>query len=68
MTLINDLIEDWIQIRSTLQRHIRMLEAEKEQNGTDIYGAKIDDTVGHLKAWVSALNKLLKEHSIAARS
>ena len=54
----NDLIEDWIQIRATLQRQVRMLESG-ESHGSDATAA----TIAHLKTCISELNALLKEYS-----
>ena len=67
MTVINDLIEDWIQIRATLQRQIRMLESDDTQKATKSLGPATDETVAHLKTWVHDLNKLLKEHAGAQK-
>ena len=33
MTAITDLIEDWIQMRSTLQRQLKMLESSEMYAG-----------------------------------
>ena len=63
MTGINDLIEDWIQIRSTLQRQIKALESGQIHTAKDIPDSTTKETVIRLKSWVSELNKLLKEHS-----
>jgi hypothetical protein len=63
MTRINDLIEDWIQIRSTLQRQIKALESEQVQTEEHLPESLMKETVIRLKGWVSELNKLLKEHS-----
>ena len=65
MTTINDLIEDWIQIRSTLQRQIHMLDSGEMHTGTNILDSTTKETIVRLKDWVSELNKLLKEYSRA---
>jgi hypothetical protein len=63
MTTTTDLIEDWIQIRSTFQRQIQMLESDKMQTASSIQDATTKETIIRLKAWIIDLNKLLKEYS-----
>ena len=65
MTTTNDLIEDWVQIRSTLQKQIKMLEAGKVRRDTDIPEPAMNETLDQLKSWVHDLNKLLKEFTNA---
>ena len=36
MSAMSDLIEDWIQIRSTLQRQLKTLESNQGQSPVDI--------------------------------
>ncbi len=60
---INDLIEEWIQIRTTLQRQITALESGKLPAGTNVVESSIEDTIVRLKGWVGELNKLLKQFS-----
>ena len=44
MATVKDLVEDWIQIRSTLQRQLEMLESGQMHTGTNISdAAKRDD-------------------------
>jgi hypothetical protein len=63
MTTIYDMVEDWIQIRSTLQRQIQMLESGQIQAGAKDAESAITGTILRLKGWVHELNELLKEHS-----
>lgn len=63
MTTISDLIEDWIQIRATLQKQITMLESGKINTGTTVPQITTNETISRLKGWVGELNKLLKDHS-----
>ena len=67
MTTTNDLIEDWIKIRSTLQRQIQLLELGKMQTGTNILDSTTEDTILRLRVLVGDLNKLLKEYAVAER-
>ncbi|MGD0635512.1 MAG: hypothetical protein ABSA13_14770 [Beijerinckiaceae bacterium] len=63
MTMINELIEDWIQIRATFQRQIKALESVQIHVETGTPDNTTKETVIRLKVWVSELNKLLKEYS-----
>jgi hypothetical protein len=62
MATINDLVEDWIQIRSTLQRQVKMLESGQILTGTATLDSTTTDTVVRLKSWIDELNALLKRH------
>lgn len=62
VTTIHALIEDWIQIRRTLQQQLKLLEAEKH-----ILGDATDATIVRIKRWIQELNSLLKEHARADR-
>jgi uncharacterized protein YicC (UPF0701 family) len=68
MTTINDFIEEWIQIRTTLQKQITALESGKSSEGTNVVESTIEETIDRLKSWVSELNKLLKDYSSARRT
>jgi len=61
--MINELIEDWIQIRATFQRQIKALESVQIHVETGTPDNTTKETVIRLKVWVSELNKLLKEYS-----
>ena len=63
MATTNDLVEEWIQIRATVQRQLKMLESGEMHSG----GATLESTTGatitRLKSWISDLNALLKEYA-----
>ncbi len=67
MTTINDLIEDWIQIRTILQKQITALESGKVAAGTNVKSTNEETTV-RLKEWVGEINKLLKDYSSIPRT
>lgn len=62
MTAIHAFIEDWIQIRRTLQQQLKLLEADK-----NILGDTTEVTIVRIKGWIEELNSLLKEHARADR-
>ena len=66
MTAITDLIEDWIQMRSTLQRQLKMLESS-EYAGDKISDSTIGDTIVRVRRCIDELNSLLKEYAISPR-
>jgi hypothetical protein len=68
MTTINDLIEDWIQMRATLQRQLKALEAGQITTGDAIVGSTTEDTIIRVKKWINELNTLLKEYTNAAQT
>jgi hypothetical protein len=61
MTEIKHLVEEWIEMRATLQRQLKMLESGEIRMGADISGATTQATVAQLKGWIDELNALLKE-------
>ena len=63
MTAMSDLIEDWIQIRSTLQRQLKTLESNQDQGPLDIPDEMREMTVNHIKQWIADINSLLKEYT-----
>jgi hypothetical protein len=65
MVTATDLIEDWIEIRSKLQRQVKMLEAGQMHAGDEISTSTTTATVARLKKYVSELNELLKEYGRA---
>ena len=67
MTAITDLIEDWIQIRSTLQRQLKMLESSEMYAGDKISDSTIRDTIVRVRRCIDGLNSLLKEYAISPR-
>jgi ornithine carbamoyltransferase len=60
MSAMSDLIEDWIQIRSTLQRQLKTLESSEAQVPLDVPG---EMTVNHITQWIADINSLLKEYT-----
>ena len=67
MTAITDLIEDWIQMRSTLQRQLKMLESSEMYAGDKISDSTIGDTIVRVRRCIDELNSLLKEYAISPR-
>ena len=65
MTTTTDLIEDWIQMRSTLQRQLKMLESGKTHTGDKIPDSTTRDTAVRVRRCIDELNSLLKEFAIA---
>ena len=47
MSAMSDLIEDWIQIRSTLQRQLKTLDPNEGQGPVDIPDEMREMTVNH---------------------
>ncbi len=66
MTASTDLIEDWIQMRSTLQRQLKMLESGEMRTGEKISDSTI--TINRVRRLIDELNSLLKEFAVADRS
>ncbi len=64
MAIVNDLVEDWIEIRSKLQRQLKMLESGE----TAISDATTQATIARVKSWIGDLNALLKEYARADRN
>jgi hypothetical protein len=62
MVTATDLVEDWIEIRSKLQRQLKMFEAGEKHAGHKISDSTTTATVARLKKCVSELNELLKEY------
>ena len=63
MSAMSDLIEDWIQIRSTLQRQLKTLDSNEGQGPIDIPDEMREMTVNHIKQWIADINSLLKEYT-----
>ena len=63
---VNDLIEDWIEMRSKFQRQLKMFEAQEvlSDDNKTLNAA----TVSYLRNCISELNKLLKEHATVDRT
>jgi hypothetical protein len=67
MAMAADLIEDWIEMRSKLQRQLKMLEAGEMHAGDRISNSTTTATVALKKKCISELNELLKEYGRAPR-
>ena len=65
VTTTTDLIEDWIQMRSTLQRQLKMLESGETYTGDKIPDSTPRDTAVRVRRCIDELNSLLKEFAIA---
>lgn len=63
MVTINDLIEDWIEIRSKLQQQLKALESGELSTGGADLGGTIETTRIRIKKWIDELNSTLKEYS-----
>ena len=68
MAIIHDFVKDWIEMRSKLQRQLKLLESGKMSTGTDVIGSTTEATVIRLKKWIDELNDLLKEYAHADRT
>ena len=49
MATVKDLIEDWIEIRSTLQRQLEMLESEQMDMGAHLSDTTTKETIVRIK-------------------
>jgi hypothetical protein len=67
VTTTTDLIEDWIQMRSTLQRQLKMLESGEMHSGDKIPDSTTKETTVRVRRCIDELNSLLKEYAIAPR-
>jgi hypothetical protein len=65
MATVKDLVEDWIEIRSMLQRQLEMLESGQVDTGTRISDTTTKETIVRIKTWIGELNALLKEYARA---
>ncbi len=63
MMAINDLVEDWIQIRSTLQRQLKMLQSGGPPSQSVISESEMKATIARIKGCIDEMNALLKEYA-----
>ena len=63
MVAINDLVEDWIQIRSTLQRQLKMLQSGEAWSKSYISENEKTATIARIKGCIEEMNALLKEYA-----
>ena len=68
MAIIHDFVEDWIEMRSKLQRQLKLLESGKTDTGPNVIGSTTEATIIRLKKWIDELNDLLKEYAHADRT
>ncbi len=63
MVVIHDLVEDWIQIRSTLQRQLKMLQSGEAPSEADISDNAMKATIARIKGCIEEMNALLKDYA-----
>lgn len=68
MAVIHDFVEDWIEMRSKLQRQLKLVESGKMGTGADVVGSTTEATKIRIKQWIDELNDLLKEYVNADRT
>lgn len=68
MAAIHDLIEDWIQIRSVLQRQLRLLETDQTRKGAQAADVASEATTARLRRCLDEMNALLKQHAGSDRT
>lgn len=61
MAVIHDFVEDWIEIRSKLQRQLKMLNSGDLTSDLGISAAEKEATIARIRACLEAMNVLLKE-------
>jgi hypothetical protein len=67
MAIVHDFVEDWIEIRSKLQRQLKLLESGKIGTEANVVGSTTEATKIRIKKWIDELNDLLKEYAHADR-
>ena len=67
VTTTTDLIEDWIQMRSTLLGQLKMLESGGMHTGDKIPDSTTRDTTVRVRRCIDELNSLLKEYATAPK-
>ncbi len=64
MVTVKDFIEEWIQIRSMLQKQLKALESGQLPGPADAAaGSSAETTKIRIKKWIDELNTLLKEYA-----
>ncbi len=63
MAAIHDLIEDWIQFRSVLQRQLKLLETDQTRKGAPAVDVASEATKARLRRCLDEMNALLKQHA-----
>ena len=67
MAIVHDFVEDWIEMRSKLQRQLKLLESGEMRTGTTVIDSTTETTIIRIKKCIDELNALLKEYSRADR-
>jgi hypothetical protein len=65
MVAIKDLVEEWIEMRSTLQKQLKALETGELGTHGAIVGSTTETTKVRIRKWIEELNALLKEYASA---
>ena len=65
MPTVKDLVEDWIEIRSTLQRQLEMRESGQMHMGTHLSDTTMKATIVRIMTWIGELSALLKKYARA---
>jgi hypothetical protein len=68
MISTNDLVEDWIQVRTILQRQLKQLEPGPAQAGNEAPDSRTKATAARVKTCIDELNALLKDYATAPRT
>lgn len=63
MAVIHDLVEDWIQIRSTLQRQLKILQSSEAPSEAGVSEDERNATIARIKGCIEEMNALLKEYA-----
>jgi hypothetical protein len=63
MVTIKDLVEEWIQMRSMLQKQLKALESGQLGTHETVIDGTTEATKVRVKKWIDELNALLKEYS-----
>ncbi|VTZ26810.1 conserved hypothetical protein [Methylocella tundrae] len=68
MTIVHDFVEEWIEMRSKLQRQLKLLESGEMRTGPDVAASARDATIIRIRKWIDELNDLLKQYAHADRT
>ncbi len=65
MVAIKDLVEEWIEMRSKLQKQLKALEAGQLGTHDAVAESTTESTKAHIRKWIEELTALLKEYASA---
>ncbi len=65
MVAIKDLVEEWIEMRSKLQKQLKALEVRQPGTHEPIAESTVESTKVRIRKWIEELNALLKEYASA---